>query len=141
MVKPNKTIRKLTREELIQGANYIKTINLTSIKDSQVTIRPLKQSEVQEYQEMSVAGMPNIRVGSYGAGNNVEVNLQQSTAATNKAQLWAVARALTLPDKEEYTPADVGFFRGDVFKEIWEAVSELSGLDSSEVERTVDKFH
>lgn len=141
-MKNNKqTLRKLTREELIQGTKYITQIQLKSIPNTAIDIRPLNTAEVQTYQELTVTGMPKVRMGIGGRRDTqTEIDIVQSTRSTAEAQLWAVATSLSIPDKTPYTPEDVKTFRGDIFKEIWEAVSELSGL-KEDVEKQVDQFH
>lgn len=125
----------LTKKAILDGCNHIEKVKLNNI-DGEVYIRPLNQAEVTEYNRITAKAMGVLETGRRQP--NVKVNVEKTTVATTEAQAYAIATSLNCKN-DEWSIEEVKGLDGALFKELFDEVAKLSGLDTN-VEKEVENF-
>lgn len=124
----------LSKKALLSGSKHVEKVELSV--GGEVYIRPLNQAEVTEYNRITAKALGVMETGR--RNTNFKINVEKSTVANADAQAYAITTSLNCKD-EEWTIDEVLELDGALFKEIFEHVANLSGLDTN-VEEEVEQF-
>jgi hypothetical protein len=115
-------MKKLTREDILEGANKTITLPLAEYNNAEVTLRPLNYSEISKILEM-MGPMQLSPDGSPDPTKTVELH------KNFEALRLAASMALVSP---ELKPEDISKMKFSAIARIGSAALEMSGLASAE---------
>lgn len=134
----------LTKSALLNGAKHAEKVELESV-GGEIYLRPLTQAEVNVYESYVPQAMGTFETNEKrgrrkGTDINTsgKVNLAKTSSAQAEAEAYAVATSMTCKD-EEWTEEDVKGLDRVVFKEIFEHVKRLSGIEEEDLEE-IEEF-
>lgn len=115
-------MKKLTREDILEGANKTITLPLVEYNNAEVTLRPLNYAEISKILEM-MGPMQLTPEGSPDPTKTVELH------KNFEALRLAASMALVSP---ELKPEDISKMKFSAIARIGSAALEMSGLSSAE---------
>lgn len=136
---------RLDKNVLLTGAKPKKCELKT--RKGEVYLKPLTVSEVAEYNQITSKALGTFNtkeLGKRGRGKGEtsttgNINLSKTQKAQFEAKCYAVATSLTCADME-FTQDEVKDMDGDLFNEIFEKVSEISGLEVEDLDEIIEEF-